>query len=279
MNFVFRDVLYELASVGDLPLPQPSPAPSNKRERDSDTTLSAGSSPAAGSSTLSPSPQLSVPGGPRNIAGSKRVAREQFAQRQQHLQQQSGRTASQTYLSPNPDTPSISSSSPEVSGGGTYGLPMYTEELGRVPLHSFCDIHNWQSDPMTVPTTAQGGPATATAAAATIGGMDPTIASMFAMPPTLYDHPMASGSGGGGCGSGGGGGGGAGPSSQTEFVGFMTGMAGLGGGGGGGGGVMGGPGISGVGGLGSARTPFTDSDTLAMWSNAPAGFECVSFFS
>ncbi|KAI0074765.1 hypothetical protein K474DRAFT_1505244 [Panus rudis PR-1116 ss-1] len=43
------DVLYEPASVGDLPLPQSSPAPSQKRDRDSE-----GNSPASNSLTSSP---------------------------------------------------------------------------------------------------------------------------------------------------------------------------------------------------------------------------------
>ncbi|KAK0447587.1 hypothetical protein EV421DRAFT_149015 [Armillaria borealis] len=38
-----KDVLYELASVGELPLPHPGVSPSNKREHDSDSPLSVGS--------------------------------------------------------------------------------------------------------------------------------------------------------------------------------------------------------------------------------------------
>lgn len=39
------DILYELASVGELPLPHPGVSPSNKREHDSDSSLSVGSPP------------------------------------------------------------------------------------------------------------------------------------------------------------------------------------------------------------------------------------------
>ncbi|KAK0448797.1 fungal-specific transcription factor domain-containing protein [Armillaria borealis] len=39
------DILYELASVGELPLPHPGVSPSNKREHDSDSPLSVGSPP------------------------------------------------------------------------------------------------------------------------------------------------------------------------------------------------------------------------------------------
>ncbi|KAK0455542.1 fungal-specific transcription factor domain-containing protein [Desarmillaria tabescens] len=39
------DILYELASVGELPLPHQAASPSNKRERDSDSPMSVGSPP------------------------------------------------------------------------------------------------------------------------------------------------------------------------------------------------------------------------------------------
>jgi hypothetical protein len=64
---VCRDILYELACVGELPLPKPSP-PSIKRERDDEPSPdSSGLSP----STSSPSPSIDEP---RPIAGSRRVA-------------------------------------------------------------------------------------------------------------------------------------------------------------------------------------------------------------
>ncbi|KAG2018384.1 nuclear protein [Coprinopsis cinerea AmutBmut pab1-1] len=68
------DILYELASVGDLPLPQPSP-PSNKRERDSETPIS---SPNSSSSVTLTTTQ---PNGARPIAGSRRVQKETLAGR------------------------------------------------------------------------------------------------------------------------------------------------------------------------------------------------------
>ena len=115
---------------------------------------------------------------------------------------------------------------------------------------------------MTMPTTSQGTPATATAAAAASAGLDPTAASIFALPQTLYEQAMASGATTGG----------AGPPSlshQSDFSTFLGGMSTL-------------PGSSGgssaqVGHMDSAGVPFSDSDTLAMWSNAPAGFEYVLF--
>lgn len=56
----YRDVLYELASVGDLPLPIPSP--SAKRERDSDSPISLQSNPNANTSRgPAPPPQQAQP--------------------------------------------------------------------------------------------------------------------------------------------------------------------------------------------------------------------------
>lgn len=65
-NNVYRDILYELASVGELPLPQPSPTPSNKRDRDSD-------GPATPSTTASDSPTSPIVDEQRHFAGTKRV--------------------------------------------------------------------------------------------------------------------------------------------------------------------------------------------------------------
>ncbi len=59
-----RDIMYELAEVGDLPLPQPSPQPSNKRDRNSENKLVNSSGPES-----SPSPASE----PRHFAGSRRV--------------------------------------------------------------------------------------------------------------------------------------------------------------------------------------------------------------
>ncbi|KAG6334450.1 hypothetical protein ID866_4639 [Astraeus odoratus] len=91
-----RDVLFELASVGDLPPPQPSPTGAMKRERDSDS--------ASPSSSQSFSP-ASVPSqdGPRVIAGSRRV----------------NRTGSPPRRQPAP----------------VAHLPVYSNDLGRLPIH------------------------------------------------------------------------------------------------------------------------------------------------
>ncbi|THH16874.1 hypothetical protein EW146_g3841 [Bondarzewia mesenterica] len=123
-----RDVLCELASVGDLPLPQPSP-PSFKRERDSDESTPNGyrdssskSSPSAGP----PSSSISLDG-PRTIAGSRRVSKESTMP--SHIS---------THPSQRRPSTSISSQS-AVSHTAGYPypvLPVHSDELGRMPVHS-----------------------------------------------------------------------------------------------------------------------------------------------
>lgn len=100
-SVLVRDILYELASVGDLPLPQPSPQ-GTKRERDSD-------SPPPASRPASTPKEC-----PRTTAGTRRISREIYAhpQSQQHRQQ------------PPPSQPPPS-----------YNLPVYSNDLGRIPLH------------------------------------------------------------------------------------------------------------------------------------------------
>lgn len=98
-----RDILYELASVGDLPLPQPSPQGGTKRERDSD------------SPTLFSRPASTSKDCPRAIAGSRRISREVHSQSQsqQPYQQQP----------------------PPAQSSQSYNLPVYSNDLGRIPLH------------------------------------------------------------------------------------------------------------------------------------------------
>ncbi|KAL0564764.1 Gypsy retrotransposon integrase-like protein 1 [Marasmius crinis-equi] len=88
------DVLYELASVGELPLPQGSPPASNKRERDADSPISA--------KPLEGGPQ-SLDHEHRSIAGSKRAMK--------------------------------SGNSPKSTQQHLSSLPMYSDELGRLPVH------------------------------------------------------------------------------------------------------------------------------------------------
>ncbi|KAG6840164.1 hypothetical protein C0991_008486 [Blastosporella zonata] len=91
------DIMYELASVGDLPLPKASPSGvSNKRDRDCDSP--------AGSIATTSSPAPSTPE-PRAIVGLRRAANK-TSQIQQGLQ---------------PEPP--------------YPLPVYSNELGRFPVN------------------------------------------------------------------------------------------------------------------------------------------------
>ncbi|KAL4249328.1 ABC-transporter-regulating transcription factor-like protein [Abortiporus biennis] len=298
------DVLYELASVGDLPLPQASPAPSHKRERDSDTPQSSAASNSATSPPVSTSPSLpsesqSPKEGVRNIAGSRRVSRDthaqhhQFQSQHQPMPQPPLRQQSQPQPQPNlqvPISPQVqpsqqqastsyptvqsiacpsTSSMPTNTASGNFSLPFYTEELGRIPLHPGyppeCSSSGWynqqqQQQPSTPcmtspPTQTPGaGPSSVTATGLAATGadprMDPSMVQMFTMPPTLYDQVMSMSSGTVGA-------------DATEYMGpEMTGIT--------------------MDTLGTTNptapadvqmNSYPDSDTLAMWSNAPAGFE------
>ena len=118
-----RDILYELASVGDLPLPQPSPPAGTKRERDPQ-------------SQEAESLTVQVPEGPRNIAGTRRVHKEKSAQQlkssSSSTQVKSEPTQTPTPSTTHPSTPVQAASIPPQS----YPLPLYSEELGRIPLHT-----------------------------------------------------------------------------------------------------------------------------------------------
>ncbi|KAJ3553324.1 hypothetical protein NP233_g12670 [Leucocoprinus birnbaumii] len=117
------DILYELASVGDLPLPAGSP-PSNKRERGSDSPIS-----SAASELTSTPPPLSD--GSRSVAGSKRVNK----QHRIPVLHQPPTVPSQDVPESLMLDPSGSGLSPQQSQE-LYTLPLYSDELGRIPLHS-----------------------------------------------------------------------------------------------------------------------------------------------
>jgi hypothetical protein len=95
-------------SVGDLPLPQASSSPSNKRERDSDSPLSAEPSSA---NTTSPVE------GSRVIAGSRRVSDAKKAMQQQPAMQE------KSVRKPRNE----------------FQLPIHTHDLGKMPLHSIAE--------------------------------------------------------------------------------------------------------------------------------------------
>ncbi|KAI0364475.1 hypothetical protein BV20DRAFT_1039391 [Pilatotrama ljubarskyi] len=132
------DILYELASVGDLPLPQASPAPSQKRDRDSDSPMSA-SRPSTANNSPRPVP---VDCG-RAFAGHRRVSKDggpslastTFAQplRAQSHAQSSASTPAAASDSEKPSSSGASNGS--GNGSAFFALPVHTEELGRIPLH------------------------------------------------------------------------------------------------------------------------------------------------
>ena len=241
-----RDILYELATVGELPLPQQSPPFSNKRERDEDT-------PSL-ETTPSPSGLGDMFDGPRPIIGSKRVSRV---------------------------------SSQQYEGGGVpqRHLPVYSAELGRLPLHGQSKFVSGQGFrmggqqtmanqpgywPMQAtgqmpqqqflePQLDQGLPAMGLGGTSSLAynrlqpqqsmmgvpplssGMAPASMQSQALPSiSVGMDPLLVGAGYAG---------------RREVPGMQTAMDASGG-----------------------ATPI-DFDALSMWSNAPTGFECVFFLS
>ncbi|KAK0480213.1 fungal-specific transcription factor domain-containing protein [Armillaria novae-zelandiae] len=122
------DILYELASVGDLPLPKASPTPTNKRERDSDSPRSV--TPAGGS----PSSGVTDVPATRAIVGSRRISNKESVSRKSSKSLSSESSAAQSSPLPAPVT---SSSSQQL-----FSLPMYSDELGRIPLHGQVSFSN-----------------------------------------------------------------------------------------------------------------------------------------
>ena len=132
-----RDILCELATVGELPLPQASPMSTNKRERDCDT-------PRSVASSESPQP-ITQEEGPRVIAGSRRVNKDLSSSGQSMRAGQSQHQSSQQQPQPQLPTSSTATSSRlptqhAVPSTSTYALPVYSDELGRLPLHSHVDF-------------------------------------------------------------------------------------------------------------------------------------------
>ncbi|KAF9021193.1 hypothetical protein BDZ89DRAFT_1019740 [Hymenopellis radicata] len=119
------DILYELASVGDLPLPNASPGPNNKRDRDSDSPLAASeSSPETG---ISMADKIL----PRTMAGTRRVASRQEMQVSRKLPTASGQPPP---IIP-PTLPNNNLLASTQQAPQSFALPMYSNELGRMPLH------------------------------------------------------------------------------------------------------------------------------------------------
>jgi len=263
------DILYELVSVGDLPLPQASSSPSNKRERDSDGPLSA---EALNTNT---SPPME---GSRVIAGSRRVSGAKKAMQKQTVMQE------------------------PVQPGNEFQLPIHTHDLGKMPLHPIVEYpagvgpslmgqgqgqvgqsnqeqplqRHWADPssfgylnvpiigPTVPPMPTEGIPANVGSAGTSLLSIDPLIYDdmMSNFGGGLYASAITSGNGGQTFGNllGGGFGlsslaqGQPGPQSQVQQQ-LNQSM------------VMDIPGSE----------TLTNPDMLAMWTNAPNGFEWVLF--
>ncbi|KAI0787277.1 fungal-specific transcription factor domain-containing protein [Fomes fomentarius] len=271
------DILYELASVGDLPLPQASPAPSHKRERDSDSPV-----PSAVSLAADPS-RCGISIENRTIAGNRRISKEVPSLAAATFAQPS-RAQSAVPLSESDQQlpPSTSSGTASTSSTVTpsFALPLHTEELGRLPLHPGFNVSyagDWQHQPhvSSIPTPTSSAPSQTSVtydpgASGLLGApqFDPRLMAMY----NLQQQP--SGFGGQMYATGGT----PAPSEPSPFATQlpqdMRAMAAAGGGGapgmGGPGGMSGG--VQGQAVLSSEEMAFADN-TLAMWSTAPTGFE------
>lgn len=121
------DILYILANVGDLPLPEPSVRMSQKRTRSAEETAK-----------LSPSNDIAPANEARQVAGTRRVQ-----QYQQHT------------------SSSSSSGSFSVPEHFDHPLPIHSDELGRLPLYPFFDTSMGARPNTTLPSypqPVQGGP-------------------------------------------------------------------------------------------------------------------------
>ena len=251
-DILLRDILYELASVGDLPLPQVSPGPSNKRERDSDSPVSSG---AVSIASDSPGSGM-VTDTFRTFAGSRRVTKEL-----ESANLKDGPSlAAATFAQPLPRSRSArpghsSESEKQVANGGgatttpSFALPVHTDELGRLPLHPGFNVSysgEWQHEAQPPP------PSQAPQPQAHGGGappFDPRVMGMYALQPPSFNELFSAAMQE--------------PSAFTQ-AGPDVSMGATGGA----------PPATGPQGpsLSSEEMAFADN-TLAMWSNAPSSFE------
>ncbi|KAI0635504.1 fungal-specific transcription factor domain-containing protein [Trametes polyzona] len=281
------DILYELASVGDLPLPQASPAPNHKRERDADSPMSSSGPSAAGAACFSPSME-----GPRTIAGGRRVQKDgpslasaTFAQPlRSHSHSQSQSTSSTPGASDSEKAPSSSASTAgngnaSGNGGGNsafFALPVHTDELGRIPLHPGFSANFSQEWPpqsaappghmSSMAPPPASGPSAAHGRSPGPGGsqFDPRVLSMFNIPSPggfndMFATPPPSAAADP-------------PTYPSPFPPELQTMPSPGPGANAG--VATGPGAPAAGapGLSAQEIAFADN-TLDMWSTAPTGFE------
>ncbi|KAI0771317.1 fungal-specific transcription factor domain-containing protein [Trametes elegans] len=271
------DILYELASVGDLPLPQASPAPSQKRDRDSDSPISAGPSGFADSQRPFGTTEcaiVSANGGGRRlskegVSDGPSLASSTFAQ------------PTRTHSRPRstPSTPSAASDSEKLASAGadmaaaSFALPVHTEELGRIPLHPGFTMgyEDWQRatrqppvPPMAATPAPGPGPGSSrrSSSGVNLGGapFDPQVMSMFGAQGVAGFGEMFAGHGPAAAQSAD-----AGPAYPgAAYPPGLSTMAAPGPGAG--------PGAGGVQAMSAQEMAFADN-TLDMWSSAPTGFE------
>ncbi|CAE6441036.1 unnamed protein product [Rhizoctonia solani] len=125
------DILYELASFGDLPLPQPSPKESNKREREAESSTSPSVGHTSSASEHTPSPGGSASTGTRDrpIAKPRSVLSKATQQQQQHSQVPQQHQQHQHYVQ---QPTSYTQTLPTPPTFGVGNLPVNTAELGSM---------------------------------------------------------------------------------------------------------------------------------------------------
>lgn len=268
------DILAELTSVGDLPMPSgaspPSAGPSAKRAREDTTTpdSSTGSTP---SSFVLPPIEENSASTSRNIASNKRVMAQ--ASNMSQPQQQSSLFSNAMFPPPSflPPTPSASQEQQRL-----FNLPMYSNELGSLPLHGLAagdfgmptDLHRHmqqqQQQPAWFNTSVPPIPSSSSSQQELgydsvsafwqslrngIGGSEPSVFNNASSSSSSSSYPQMERTSIGGY------------PSLAQLPGSTANMAGLTPFGGNNQGLYGGLDIP------------LDSDTMAMWSNAPTGFE------
>lgn len=200
------DIMYELASAGDLPLPRPSPPANNKRDRDFDSVPDTPDSSGSPSTTSFEEP--------RHIAGSKRVSgavrppdRLYHQQANLRMQQQQAQTSSQyptssigtmitraPQLANSVDTNIANGNLSEVSDtmstgfssvlGGWYGYD--SADASRAPVGS---ASMFSSGAAAQPSTSQpagGAPAPTNARFQTLD-----LGHMFSTQSMMYDQALS----------------------------------------------------------------------------------------
>ncbi|ELU37004.1 nucleus protein [Rhizoctonia solani AG-1 IA] len=215
-NSLGPDILYELASFGDLPLPQPSPKESNKREREAESTTSPSVGHTSSASEHTPSPGGSASTGyhsrDRPIAKPRSVLNKASQQQQQQHQLSQQQQQQQQHYDQQP-TSYTQQTLPTPPTFGVANLPVNTAELGSMhhlppdfmyeqqnnPLHG---IWNEQShDPLVSlfgtagPAQGQGYAAGAEASAGVGYYAAPQQSQQVQQPQTRQGYPAAAAGG------------------------------------------------------------------------------------